>query len=147
MKRILVATDGSPSGDVAVDQAIDLAGPARAVLTILSVRHAPLPILGDPFYQRALSAELRRADAIVAAAQAKAQEAGVEAEGEVLDGDPRDRIAELARSRDVDLIVVGCRGRTQVVGTVLGSVSRAVVHCADRPVLVAGERRRRKAAA
>ncbi len=45
-------------------------------------------------------------------------------------------IVELARSRDVDVIVVGSRGLGAVAGTLLGSVSRAVVHDADRPVLV-----------
>jgi nucleotide-binding universal stress UspA family protein len=62
---------------------------------------------------------------------------GVEAEPEVLEGDPADRILELARMRDVDLIVVGSRGLGPIAGTLLGSVSREVLQHADRPVLVA----------
>ena len=147
MTHILVATDGLEEGDHAVDEAIDLARHACARLTILYVRRPPLPMLGDPFYQRSLTLELRRATHVVTAAQAKARDLGVDAEVEVLDGDPRDRIIELAHSRDVDLIVVGARGRNRVIGTLLGSVSRAVVQCADRPVLVAERRVRRSAAA
>jgi len=71
---------------------------------------------------------------------------GVEAETEVLEGDPAGRILELARLRDVDLIVVGSRGLGPVAGALLGSVSREVVQRADRPVLVAARRHARRRA-
>jgi nucleotide-binding universal stress UspA family protein len=139
MKRILVATDGE-SGSHAVDQAIDLAQAGDAELTIVFVRHAPLPVLGDPYYQRALSDELLRGRDAVSIAAARARFAGVEAETELLEGDPATRILELARERDVDLIVVGSRGLGTIASTLLGSVSSRVVHRADRPVLVAARR-------
>lgn len=40
------------------------------------------------------------------------------------------------RHRRVDMIIVGSRGRGAVVGTLLGSVSKAVVNGAACPVLV-----------
>ena len=43
----------------------------------------------------------------------------------------------LARSRNVDLIVVGSRGLGPAKGALLGSVSSEIVQKADRPVLVA----------
>ena len=147
MKEILVATDGSESSRHAVGQAIELAQSSGASLTVAYVRHAPLPILGQPFYQRSLSAELRLADEAVGQAAAGAEEVGVEAETEILEGDPADRILELARLRDVDLIVVGSRGLGPIAGTLLGSVSREVLHRADRPVLVAARRVERRRAA
>jgi len=72
---------------------------------------------------------------------------GVDAETEVLEGDPAGRILELARLRDVDLIVVGSRGLGPIAGALVGSVSREVVHRADRPVLVAAPRHARTRAA
>ena len=57
MKQILVATDGSENGRNALEEAIELAAAAGARLTIVYVRHAPPPVLGEPFYQRSLSAE------------------------------------------------------------------------------------------
>ena len=147
MKEILVATDGSESSRHAVGQAIELAQSSGASLTVAYVRHAPLPILGQPFYQRSLSAELRLADEAVGQAAAGAGEVGVEAETEILEGDPADQILELARLRDVDLIVVGSRGLGPIAGTLLGSVSREVLHRADRPVLVAARRVERRRAA
>ncbi len=147
MKQILVATDGSENGRYALEEAVELAAAAGAKLTIVYVRHAPLPMLGDPVYQRSLSADLRHANETVAIAAGVAHTAGVEAEAEVLEGDPAKRIVELARQRDVDLIVVGSRGLGGFAGTLLGSVSRDVLHHADRPVLVAARRAARRRAA
>ena len=61
----------------------------------------------------------------------------------MLEGDPARRIVELARLRDVDLIVVGSRGLGAFAGTLLGSVSHDVDH-ADRPVLVAARKAARR---
>ena len=83
----------------------------------------------------------------MAVAAGVAHTAGVEAETEVLDGEPAKRILELARLRDVDLIVVGSRGLGALAGALLGSVSRDVLHHADRPVLVATRRAARRRAA
>jgi nucleotide-binding universal stress UspA family protein len=135
-KRFLIATDGSPGGREAVRKGMELAREASAETTIVYVRHAPLPVLGDPFYGRVLSHELERGRVVMDAASADAAIAGVEFETEILEGHPPEAIVELARVRDIDLIIVGSRGRGAIAGAVLGSVSEAVVHRADRPVLV-----------
>ena len=66
-----------------------------------------------------------------------AVERHVEYETELLEGSPAEVILDLARSRDVDLIVVGSRGLGPAKGALLGSVSSEIVQKADRPVLVA----------
>jgi len=147
MNRIVVATDGSEHGHYAVEQALALAAPTGTQVTIVFVRHVTPPVLGSPFYQRTLSAQLRQAEEVGAGAEAQATAAGVEVEVEVLEGDPARRIVELARARDADLIVVGSRARSSIVGTLLGSVSREVLRDADRPVLVAARPAARRAAA
>jgi nucleotide-binding universal stress UspA family protein len=147
MKKILVATDGSENGRHALDEALELAQGGGAEVTVVYVLQTPLPVLGDPFYQRALSAELRRANETVTIAAAVAHSMGIEAETEVLEGDPAGRILELARLRDVDLIVVGSRALGPIAGALLGSVSREVVQRADRPVLVAARPHARRRAA
>ena len=147
MKQILVATDGSENGQYALDQAIRLARAGGAELTIAYVRQAPPPVLGEPPYQRSLSAELRHANETTAFASARGKEAGVEAHVEILEGTPARQILELARSRRVDLIVVGSRGLGPIAGALLGSVSHEVVHGADRSVLVATQRAARRRAA
>lgn len=135
-KRFLIATDGSTGGREAVRKGLELACEAGAETTIVYVRHAPLPVLGDPVYQRALSHELERGRLVADEASADAVIEGVEVETEILEGHPAEAIVELARARNVALIIVGSRGRGAIAGAVLGSVSEAVVRRADRPVLV-----------
>jgi nucleotide-binding universal stress UspA family protein len=141
-QHYLVATDGSAGGDDAVREAIEFARASGALLSIVYIRQAPLPVLGDPFYQRALSEELVRARSVVDDAAAQAAAADIDTQVDVLEGSAAPRIIELARHRDVDMIILGSRGRGAVAGTLLGSVSEAVVHKADRPVLVVRPRAR-----
>jgi nucleotide-binding universal stress UspA family protein len=145
MNEIVVATDGSPGALVAVEEGVWLAKMPGSSVVFVAVAKRPLPFLGDPYYQRALSADLQRARGAVAAATPFAEERKVRYDVEILEGDPAETVLDVARSRAADLIVVGSRGRGGVAGAVLGSVSTEIVHRADRPVLVArkgGARRR-----
>ena len=144
MKRIVIAYDGSEGSREALAAGVETARATGAVATLVYVRHTPLPIVGDPFYERALSKELRRGRDALDAARACAADAGVAAESELLEGDPAEQILDLARLRGADLVVVGSRGRGAIAETLLGSVSGAIVHGADRPVLVARRRARRE---
>ena len=142
MKQILIATDGSPGAHLAVEEGVWLAKMLGAKVIFVAVARSPLPLLGDPYYQRTLSADLGKARVAIAAAIPAAEERSVPYEAEVVEGVPAEAIRELARLRDVDLIVVGSRGRGAVTGAVLGSVSADIAHRADRPVLVARPRMR-----
>src|SRR5690349_18387848 len=109
MKQILIATDGSPGGCEAVDQGLALAATARARVTVVYVRKPPHEILGDGYYQRALSVAFGRAREVIDKALAAAEAMDVDAEGEIMEGDAARQIVDLARARAADLIVVGSR--------------------------------------
>src|SRR6476620_487637 len=136
-KEIVIATDGSAGAYVAVEQGVWLAKMLDAQVTFVAVARAPLPDLGEPYYQRALMADLASARAAISDAIFAAEERHVPYETEILEGSPAEKILEIARTRGAELIVIGSRGRGAVTGTVLGSVSSDVVHRSDRPVLVA----------
>lgn len=142
MKKILVATDGSDEAREAVEEAVELAQDFEAEILFVSVVHAPPPPLGIPPYYFADPDAHDFARTAVEEAVGMAVEAGVEAKGKVLRAspDPAHEIIKEARSAEVDLIVVGSRGLGAIAGALLGSVSRAVVRHADRPVLVARAR-------
>jgi nucleotide-binding universal stress UspA family protein len=67
------------------------------------------------------------------------KDAGISARGEIVDGltgqAPKE-ILQIARSFDADVVVMGSRGRSDLAGLVLGSVTHKVLHLTDRPVLV-----------
>jgi nucleotide-binding universal stress UspA family protein len=131
-RPIVAAVDGSPAGDVAADEAVRLAAALAAPLVFVHVRRGPAAVLGEPDYGRRLAKRLARGRAVLERALRTARRAGVAAEAELLEGAPRRRIAELARDRGAQLVVVGSRRRR------LGrSVSRDVTRSAGRPVVVA----------
>jgi nucleotide-binding universal stress UspA family protein len=76
------------------------------------------------------------ARAAIDRAQTLVSQEGCEADAEILEGNARDRVVELAQARNAPMIVVGSRGLGAVTGALLGSVSSAIIHRADRPVLV-----------
>jgi nucleotide-binding universal stress UspA family protein len=95
-----------------------------------------LGALGDPYYQEKLSEQMAQARGALDRAHEVVALQEVEAEEEILEGSAADRVVELARDRNAPLIVVGSRGLGAVAGALLGSVSSAIIHRADRPVLV-----------
>ena len=50
-------------------------------------------------------------------------------------GDPREMILEMAKSRDVDAIVMGTHGRRGIAHALLGSVSERIVRVSRIPVV------------
>jgi nucleotide-binding universal stress UspA family protein len=134
---IVAAVDGSSVSVVAVETAVNLAVDLDAPIVFVYVRRGPAGFLGAPVYQGRLTAEMARGRRVLDEALETAAAAGVDAEGEILEGAPRRRITEFARSRSARLVVVGSRRRK--VGR---SVSRGVAHAAGRPVVVAQGLRR-----
>jgi nucleotide-binding universal stress UspA family protein len=140
MKQFLVPIDGSEGSNAAIDEALDLAQEVGAHVTFAFVRKPPSSLLGYPYYERLLSTELARARATIDAATTKALQIGVDAQSEILEGDPVDEILSFADNDGADLIVMGSRGRGALAGALLGSVSSGVAQHASVPVLIAKKR-------
>lgn len=137
MKRLLIATDGSDAAHGAVEEGLALAHDLDARVLFVYVKPRPSGVLGEPFYQRRLTQSAAEARSAIDEAMEAAERWRVESDWDILEGAPAVEIVAYADEHDADLIVLGSRGRGAVTGTVLGSVSQAVVHDADRPVLVA----------
>jgi nucleotide-binding universal stress UspA family protein len=137
MKRIVIATDGSPSALEAVRFGLELAEEQGAEAVFVHVVPALEPMatgLGMPAAMPHHVDDLDRKP--VEEAAALAAEQGVPARTELVVGNPVDEIVAYADSVDADLVVVGSRGHGAVASVLLGSVSRGVLHEARRPVLV-----------
>lgn len=130
---IVVAVDGTPSASAATQAAVRMARDLGTRLVFVYVRCGPSAALGEPYYQRRLDREVRIGRRALSDAAAMAARAGVPATSEQLAGSPARRVVEFARMRGARMVVLGSRRRR-----LRRSVSRDVVHAADRPVLVAG---------
>ena len=138
MKRILIATDGSPSAREAVAFGLELVAEQDAEAFVVHVIPA-LDIV--PMAGFAMAAALPHPPnasdrASLEEAATLATELGFSVHTVLLTGNPVDEIVAYADSIDADLIVVGSRGHGAVASALLGSVSQGVLHEARRPVLV-----------
>ena len=132
---VVIATDGSPSAEAAVAAGARVARTIGATALLVYVRPAIGP-LGDPFYQEKLSEQMTHARGALDRAHELLAQEGAQGDEAILEGNAAEQVVELARVRNASLIVVGSRGLVAVAGALLGSVSRGIVHRADRPVLV-----------
>ena len=134
--KILVAVDHSEISDRALDAARDLALLSEGEVWVLHMREREVAVTTGV----SLSAEsMDEARAAVAAAVDKLTAAGVKAYGDVgttLFGYAARNIVDDAKEHDVDVIVMGSRGRGDLAGLILGSTAHKVIHLADRPVLI-----------
>jgi len=134
-QRILLATDGSEYSRKAAERALILAQELGGTLKIVSVLE-----ISSHIY--AVAPEL--AEEKIKLPRKNAQEAkdlavsrGIIAEDFVREAESADEpIIELARSANIDLIVMGSHGRTGLKRLLMGSVTERVIGNAPCPVLV-----------
>jgi nucleotide-binding universal stress UspA family protein len=148
VKRVLVAVDGSAGSRAAIGflSLFELVREAEvAILHVLPTSVVPgrrRPRASSRGEQADADRRKRRtdADAMLAESAAVLAEARHPAERLISEGDPAREIVSTARSRDVDLVVLGARGLRTLGRLLLGSVSETVLHHVDRPVVIVRER-------
>lgn len=132
-RDILIATDGSSQGQRAADHALGLGRAlkadvhALAVLTI-GITHRD-QIRADPEREAAETLE---------SIKQTGDEQGVAVTTETRTGDPCETIVEVARERDVDLVVMGSSVGSKLDQLIHGSTTQCVSNKASVPVLAVG---------
>ncbi|KZN22497.1 universal stress protein UspA [Haladaptatus sp. R4] len=133
-ERILLPTDGTPSTERAIEQALELADMCGASLHVLSVVDktiVPTDVRADILYDE-LETECAEA---VAEVEAAANEAGIDVETTIEHGTPHKIILDYVDEHDIDCIVMGTHGRKGLDRYLLGSVTAKVVRLSKIPVL------------
>jgi nucleotide-binding universal stress UspA family protein len=144
---LLIAYDGSPSARAAIDQAARLFAPRRAIVvsvwsSVADVASASLLALPSDIARDAAAALDRESEQ---QAERLAEEGAELARAAGLDAQPAaarsignvcSTILAAADRDDASAIVAGSRGISGVRSLLLGSVSGALVHHSERPVLV-----------
>src|SRR5512146_899685 len=144
-KRIVVAVDGSPTSDLALDEALKLAGEGQSRLLLLHVTEdaslawsggdwmVAMPPVVSPEQFEELGQQ------ILDHAQERVRLSGLAAEQRCVNDAGRrlgNVIAEEAQAWQADLIVIGSHGRKGLDRFLLGSVAEGVMRAATVPVLL-----------
>jgi len=143
-KKILVATDGSPLSERAVDTAIDLASKHEAELIVFTVaRRLPKSYMDGSLPQAAAESDaidrqrLAAAQAMVAAIAERAGARGVSCRSIVAHSNQvAESIIATADKERSDLIVMASHGRKGIGRLLLGSETQHVLTHSVLPVLV-----------
>ena len=139
MKRILVGVDGSKESRDAARFAAEIARATGSLLVIASSIPPTIPIEGAPeLVARDADLKVKEREEAKGFVEEIASSIGEEVAVETLitDGAPAVALSDLARSGDVELVVVGHRGRNAVARALLGSVADRLVQISPKPVLV-----------
>lgn len=135
--KILLAIDGSPCSDAAIEEVIKRPWPPQSEVRIVTAVEIPM-IIGvglEPwpanYYEEMQKTACEAATTVIDKAVRKLSEASdktVKMTHEIILGPPNQVIVEEAQNWGADLIVMGSRGLGAWNRLLLGSVSNAVVH-------------------
>lgn len=142
-QKLLIAFDGSPNAQSAIDAAADLFPDSEA---IVFYARQPMEAFAAHLQGHPLIEELKGLDAaaldsseqVAAEGARRARDRGLDATPMVASSlsTASEAIIDAAEEHDATLIVLGSRGLRGVTATLLGSTSTNVLHHATRPTLV-----------
>jgi nucleotide-binding universal stress UspA family protein len=134
--KILLAVDGSPCSDAAVEEVAKRPWPEGSIIKVLTAYELPMPPTAETWalplnYFDEMDVALgKQSQNIVDAAMQKLKaklHKSIALDGVILPGTPRTVILDEAERWNADLIVVGSHGYRAWERFLLGSVSQAVV--------------------
>ncbi len=134
---ILLPVDGSKYMERNVGYACDLARKLGSELTMIHVVTLPSPSLVEPEAIDLAPLEQAGLNVLEKAKEiAESKGAAVRTKLETTQGNPAQRILEVAESGRYDLITLGAKGHSLIRNLTVGSVCDTVVRNAPCPVLV-----------
>ncbi|TGE38453.1 universal stress protein [Desulfosporosinus fructosivorans] len=137
-KRILVPTDGSESSRHALMKALELASKFDSEIELFHVTPSQEAYYGfNESYNTFANADQIKSNGDLALANTLKglNIEGVHLSKKHVSGSASVRILDEIK-RDFDLVIMGTRGHSGIVGAVLGSVAQRVLASSDCPVLI-----------
>lgn len=133
---ILAGVDGSDAARRAAAHALYLSRALGSKLLVLYVVDTHSTQALGVHYHEAVQELRASGQTAIDEVLDQARELSVNAEAIIADGSPGQQICQVARERQVDLVVMGAKGKSALEEMLLGSVSNFVLHHAQRPLLV-----------
>lgn len=141
--KILIAYDGSPGAEAAIDDLSEAGLPVTGEATVITVAEVWLPpsdgiesSVPDDQIERLLARHRAKGKALVGAAETNAAKAAGrvrallpnwQVSAETTYGSPGWEILDAAEKKNIDLIVVGSQGESALTRMLLGSISQKVI--------------------
>jgi nucleotide-binding universal stress UspA family protein len=136
LKKILVPVDGSESSMRAAGYAAEMAQLMHSEILLMHCHKSFPVVLGEPYFQKAIDKILKKSNELLDPYIKILQNAGVDFIDRIIEGPAAKAICEVAKIEKIDMIVMGCRGRNDLEGLLLGSCTHRVLKTASCPVLV-----------
>ena len=132
-ETVVIATDGSASGERAVETAVDLADRFDAeIYALYVVDESKVDALPEDLHDEVSEALSDQGTAALDAVEAAVDRPVTTV---VREGRPAQQITAYAREVDADVVATGTRGRGGEHSFLLGSVAEAIVRMCPVPVL------------
>jgi len=138
VRSIVVGTDGSPSADVAVGRAAEIAKATTSQVHLVTA-YPDVPSYRETIASSAKAEpiDLREvAEGVLARESRALEDQGIQVTRHAREGDPADVLIDVGQSVGADLIVVGARGLSGLQRFLLGSVSSKLSHHSPISVMV-----------
>ncbi len=136
--KLLLAIDGSDFSHAALQSVIARPWPPNTEVKVLNVVEPPSLLMGremsgyDPEFEVVWKALREQAKDLVEKAANKLRAAKFNVSTDLVEGDPKSQIIDIAKEWHADMIVLGSHGWTGIDRFLMGSVSQGVVrhaHC------------------
>jgi nucleotide-binding universal stress UspA family protein len=134
--RILLPVDGSAHADRACHYAAQLARLMEGRVLLLHCHRSFPKVIGEPYLQSIITRTLEEAQDCLKPYAQHLRDQAIPLEERVLEGPAAAAIVQVADIDQCDLIVMGTRGRNDLQGLFLGSVTHRVLQTAPCPVMV-----------
>ena len=135
IQRILVAYDGSPHAEHAMNVALSMAGDMKAKLFVVSVIRPPEPAESAEFHA-VIDEGREKFERSFVSVRELAKQKEIELETEVVVGHPAEQIIHMADKMQASVIVMGKRSHTILHRWMIGSNSERVLRYAHCPVMI-----------
>jgi len=135
IQRILVAYDGSPHAEHAMNVALSMAGDMKAKLFVISIIRPPEPAESAEFHAVVDEGREKYEKSYIPIREL-AKQKDIELETEVVVGHPAEQIIHMADKMQASVIVMGKRSHTILHRWMIGSNSERVLRYAHCPVMI-----------
>lgn len=134
--KILTAVDGSEYSSQIVDKAVELARVLDGGIILVHCHRKFSAIMEHAYREEEMSQIINDAEKLVRPFLQAIADAGIVAESRIMEEPAGTAIANIATAEKCGLIVMGCRGHTNLANLIIGSVTNRVLQTAPCSVLV-----------